>query len=107
MTKVAILPVTGEDGSSGFRAIAGTKQSRGKTAGAALDALTPQLSEDEAGTLVMVQTFRGDRFFSEEQRQRLMQLMGKWRQVRDSGGSLPSEEEAELDELIDAEVEAS
>ncbi len=43
--------------------MAGAKQSYGHTAGKALDALTTPLPEGEIGTLVIVQSFRPDRFF--------------------------------------------
>src|SRR5690348_6528167 len=55
MTTVAILPEsTGKDGPT-YRAVAGNLQSVGRTAGEALDALTAQLSEEESGTLIIVQ----------------------------------------------------
>jgi hypothetical protein len=60
MTKVAILPVTTDQGDMAYRAIAGAKQSSGATAGAALDALTAQLSADETSTLIIVQSLRPD-----------------------------------------------
>jgi hypothetical protein len=63
MTKVAILPVTTAQGGMSYHAIAGTKQSSGATAGAALDALTAQLSADETSTLVIVQSLRPESVF--------------------------------------------
>jgi hypothetical protein len=54
MTRVAILPVPTERGIVSYRAVAGAKHSQGSTVGEALDALTPQLSIDEAGTLIIV-----------------------------------------------------
>jgi len=56
MTKVAILPIPAEQGALSYCAIAGEKHAQGKTAGEALDALTAQLSADEASTLVIVQS---------------------------------------------------
>ena len=50
MTKVAILPVPTESGAISYSAVAGDKQTKGKTAGEALDALTAQLTEDEGFT---------------------------------------------------------
>jgi len=58
MTKVDILEETAESGKPTFRAVAGDKQSVGRSAGEALDALTAQLPADEAGTLVVVQARR-------------------------------------------------
>jgi hypothetical protein len=37
---------------------------------------------------VIVQTLRPDRFFNATQRQRLADLMDRWRKARDQGGSL-------------------
>ncbi len=51
MTKVAILPIPTEKGEVSYRAVAGDRQSHGRTAGEALDALTTQLSDEEASTL--------------------------------------------------------
>ena len=82
MTKVAILPVPSETGDISYCAVAGDKRSQGKTAGEALDALTPQLSVAESGTLIIVQNLSPDRFFTEEQQQRLGELMARWRDAR-------------------------
>ena len=53
MTKIAILPVSTNRGSISYYAVAGDKHSKGRTAGEALDALTAQLSRDEAGMLII------------------------------------------------------
>lgn len=55
MTKVTILPVPDEHGDVSYHALAGDKQSEGKTAGEALDSLTTQVPEDETGTLIIIQ----------------------------------------------------
>jgi hypothetical protein len=107
MTKVAILPITTRTGGISYRAVAGNKQSTGKTAGKALDALTAQLSEDEAGSLIVVQSRRPDRFFNADQQNRLAELMESWRTARDKGKTLPVKEQAELEELIEMELRAS
>ena len=107
MTRVAILPVPTAMGAISYRAVAGDKHSEGRTAGAALDALTAQLSEDEAGMLVIVQTLHLDRFFNAAQQQRMTELMGRWRNARDQGRALPADEQTELDALVEAEVHAS
>src|SRR5207244_931649 len=60
MIKVAILPEPAGSGQVSYRAIAGRKQSVGKTAGQALDALTSSLPDEETGTLVIVQHQRPD-----------------------------------------------
>jgi len=107
MTRVAILPVLAEEGSVSYCAVAGDKYSRGNTAGEALDALTAQLSEDEAGTLVIVQNLRPDLFFNAPQQQRLAELMDRWRTGRDQERSLSADEQAELEALVDEELRAS
>lgn len=60
MTTITILP----EKTDTYRALAGDKQSTGRTAGVALDALTSQLDEDERGTLVIVQNRQADPFFT-------------------------------------------
>ena len=107
MTRVAILPEHANGGTPSFRAVAGDKQSVGRTAGEALDALVTQLPADEAGTIVVVQGLRPDRFFTAAQRERLSELMGRWRAARDSGGSLDPTEQSQLDALVEAELRAS
>ncbi|MBI3014828.1 MAG: hypothetical protein HYY65_07190 [Candidatus Tectomicrobia bacterium] len=107
MTKVAILPIPTEQGALSYHAIAGAKHAQGKTAGQALDALTAQLSADEATTLVIVQSLRPDRFFTAAQQERLATLMARWRTARDQGQSLPIDEQTELEALIEAELRAA
>src|SRR5437667_1433039 len=107
MTTNAILPDSPGAQGTRYRAIAGRKQSVGRTAGEALDALTPQLDESQAGTLVVVQQLRPDQFFTAEQQQRLQELMARWRQARDTGKSLPPAESAELEALVAAELRAA
>lgn len=107
MTKVAILPEPTEAGGVGYRAIAGAKHAVGKTAGEALDALTGALPPGESGTLIIVQHFRPDRFFTAQQQERLKELMGRWRSARETDTRLPAAEQSELDALIEAEVRAA
>jgi len=95
MTTITILPETTDN----YRAVAGDKESTGRTAGEALDALTSQLAEEESGTLVIVQNRKADRFFNAAQQKRLTALM----QLRKSG-SLTAEEEQELENLVEAEL---
>ena len=107
MTNIAILPVTTDQGSTSYHAISGSKQSAGATAGAALDALTEQLSAQETSTLVLVQLFRADHYFPRALQQRLDELMTRWRAARDHGASLSAQEHAELESLIETELEAA
>ncbi len=95
MTTVAILPVSDASGKRSYRAIAGDKQSTGKTAGEALDALTAQLEGDEFSTLLIIQSFRPDWFFSAEQQKRLSDLMNLWRTARDRGQTISPEQQVE------------
>jgi hypothetical protein len=48
-----------------------------------------------------------DRFFPAAQQRRLAELMSRWRAARDAGSDLPPEEKAELDALVQAELEAT
>ena len=107
MTTITILPEAVENDEITYRAIAGAIQSEGKTAGQALDALTKQLSEDESGTLVIVQNLRPDVFFTAEQQQRLRELMARWREVRDNNNTLSPDEQSELQRLMEAELQAT
>ena len=107
MTRVAIVPVPTEDGTFSYNAVSGEKQTSGRTAGEALDALTPQLTGSEGSTLIIVQNRHPDRFFGVEQQQRLQALMERWRIARDSSKSLPKEEQSELEKLVALELQAS
>ncbi len=107
MTRVAILPVPTPSGELSYHALAGGKQSHGRTAGAALDALATQLEDDQQDTLVVVQHRKPDAFFDQAQQRRLAELMTLWRSARDTGASLSPGEQAELDQLVEAEIEAS
>ena len=90
-----------------WRASSGGQQSLGKTAGEALDNLTPLLDDQTSGAVVMVQPMRPDRFFTAEQRTRLEALMEQWRAARDSDQELPPEERAELEALVEAQLEGA
>jgi hypothetical protein len=107
MTTVAILPISDANGETSYRAIAGEKSSIGKTAGQALDALTAQLGEFEFQTPLIIQSFRSDPFFSAQQQTRLSELMHLWRLARDQGQDLPTEQQAELDNLVELELQAA
>jgi hypothetical protein len=53
MTRITILPEEDASEETTYRAVAGRKESVGRTAGEALDALTSQLVYEESGTLVI------------------------------------------------------
>ena len=75
--------------------------------GQALDALTSQLGQSEASLSLMVQTFQPDLFFTAAQQQRLSELMELWRTARDREQTLTPQEQAELDALVNAELQAT
>lgn len=102
MTTVLVLP-NNQNGKS-FRAVSGERESFGETIGEALDALTTEL---ETPAVIYIQDFRPDKFFTEAQQNRLAELMEKWRELRDKGETLSADEQAELENLIEAELEAS
>ena len=107
MTIISIVPEPPSGTETKYRAVAGQRQSIGKTPGEALDALTAQLDDQESGTLCVVQQMRPDRFFNEAQQKRLAELMQRWRQARDRGTLFLPEEQAELDQLVAVELEAA
>ena len=107
MTNVAILPLPTATGRVSYHAVAGDKRSHGNTAGEALDALTVQLSEEETGMLVIIQTLRPDRFFTVAQQEGMGELMALWRTARDKGESLSPETQAKLEALVETELRAS
>jgi hypothetical protein len=107
MTSIAILPIPRQHGEVTYQAVAGARQSEGRTAGEALDALTAQLPASDAGTLIVVQHGRPDQYFTAAQQQRLEVLMAHWRTARETGGALPATEQAELEALVHAELTAA
>lgn len=107
MTTVSILSVSNDKGDRTYRAIAGDKQSVGKTAGQALDALTAQLGESECGVLLVIQNFQPDKFFTVQQQARLSELMSLYQNARNQGQHLLPEQQAELEKLVEAELQAA
>ncbi len=107
MTTVAILPIADADGRTTYRAVADNKHSSGQTAGQALDALIAQFGDSEFRGLLVIQSFRPDNFFSAQQQERLAELMVQWREARDRGCTFPPDQQAELDRLVEAELQAA
>lgn len=95
MTTIMILPEE-----KNYRALAGKKESVGRTAGEALDALTAQLDDEENGTLLVIQNRRSDKFFGASQQKRLIELMQKR-----ENQILSAREETELENLVEAELD--
>ncbi len=98
MTTITILPEKADT----YRALAGDKESTGRTAGEALDRLTSQLEEDESGTLVIVQNRQADEFFTRAQQSRLTELTQRRLATR-----LSTAEETELENLVEAELDGA
>jgi len=107
MTTIAIVRESDLPNSKTYRAVAGARESVGSTPGKALDGLIDLLDEGDSGTLVIVQHLRPDRFFTEEQQERMGELMSRWRTARDAGETLTPAEEAELESLVEEEVQAA
>jgi hypothetical protein len=107
MTTIAIMPENPQGSPPTYRAVAGETQSVGATVGQALDALRAQLDSPEHTTLVVIQPMQPDELFTAAQQQRLAELMARWRAARDAGTALSSEEQAELDSLVEAELRAA
>jgi hypothetical protein len=106
MTTVAILPISDDSGHRVYRAISGDRQSVGKTAGEALDALTAELADDFPAML-LIQSVGPDHFFGAAQQQRLADLMALWHNANDQDLTLPANLQAELDNLAAAELKAA
>jgi hypothetical protein len=107
MGTITVVPHDPQSGPTRFRAVAGDKQSFGPTVGQAIDALQGELGPSAETTLVVVQPMAADEFFTTDQRDRLADLMARWRAARDAGAALPPDDQAELDALVRAEVEAA
>ena len=65
------------------------------------------MSDDEKGTLIIVQNYRPDCFFGAAQQKRLGELMALWRTARDNGIKFSLAEQEELDSLVELELLAS
>ena len=107
MTTISIVPESPSAPNAKYRAIAGNRQSLGNTPGEALDAISSQLTEQDAGTLFVIQQMQPDRFFDRTQQMRLSELMQRWRSARDSGTAFSPQEQTELDQLARAELDAT
>jgi hypothetical protein len=107
MTKVAVYHDPVDSETFPYRAVAGRSTAMGRTAGEALDALASQLHIEDTDTFVIVRNMSPDRFFSAEQRRRLEDLMALKREAVARNGRMSAQEEAELEQLVDAEVKAA
>jgi len=107
MDTITISPENSDTPETTWHAASGGKTSFGKTAGEALDKLTPLLDSSTSGVMVVVQPMRPDRFFTSEQRNRLEELMRLWRAARDAASQLPPEQQSELEALVEAQLEGA
>ncbi|MGE0822750.1 MAG: hypothetical protein AB7G75_10515 [Candidatus Binatia bacterium] len=99
MTAFAIRTDQKETGKRQFRAIAGDRQSLGRTMGEALDALTVEWGDDVQETVVLIQRFQPDQYFTQALYDRMQALLAR-------RSTLTPKERTELEALIDAEVDA-
>jgi len=108
MQTIAILPELSSDPPT-YRAICGDLQVTGQTAGQALDRLEAELATEPSigETLVILQRFRPDDFFSASQQQRLRDLMDQFQTAIAQGNCLTPMLQAELESLVEAELEAN
>jgi hypothetical protein len=107
MTKVAVYHESADSNSMSYRAVSGGNHAMRRTAGEALDALASQLPKRDAETFVLVRNMSPDRFFSDERRRRLEELVELRREAFALKSTLSAPEEAELELLVDAEVRAA
>ena len=110
MPPVEILPEPTQAGGTRYRARWGNRQAAADTPGQALDAIWEsegQEQRDASTTVILFHHLGADRFFSAEQQERLGDLMEEFHHALDSGATLSEEEEAELEQLVQSELEAS
>lgn len=90
-----------------YRADAEGKHSFGGTVGKALDALTAQFENPEADTIFIVQRFVPDEYFTADQQRRMSELIQKVSDAEVGKAELSPEDRAELEALVEAELEGS
>jgi len=66
-----------------------------------------QLDEPNFKGLLVIQSFRPDALFTQAQQSRLSELMALWCNARDQGEEILPEQQAELDRLVELELEAA
>jgi hypothetical protein len=98
---VVVLP--NNPNATNFRAINGNNTSVGETIGQALDSLSKHISL-EKNSIIYIQDFEPDEFFAAEQQQRMSELMTKWRELRDANLALSTDEQKELEQLVELEL---
>ena len=100
MTTVSIRKEEQGANRSRYRATAGTRHCAGRTAGEALDALLATEGKVADSSTILIQRFVPDAHFTQAQYDRMQSLLAR-------RASLTSDESAELDDLIDTELDAT
>ncbi|MFE1745839.1 hypothetical protein [Coleofasciculus sp. H7-2] len=94
-----------------YRAICGVQQATGATPGQALDMLEKELAtqgfRESGNTVIIVQRFRPDNFFTADQQLRLGELMDRFHQTSVVGEAFAPAEKQELERLVEAEWNAA
>ncbi len=92
-----------------YRAISGGKQATGLTPGQALDMLEKELAKlgESSDTVIIVQRFRPDSFFTSDQQLRLQELMNQFHQANGVGEEFAPTQRQELETLVDTEWNAA
>jgi len=105
MTTIEIIQEQTHAKGAVYRAICREWQAVGDTPGEALDTLERLLAaggEPGDGTVVIVQRFRPDAFFTIAQQARLQELMERFHAARAAGNELAPGEQQELEALVHA-----
>ena len=103
MQTITIFQESGKRKKTSYRAVRGQQQAAGKTPGQALDSLEKLSSSPGENSLVILQRFQADAFFTQVQQDRLEKLMSQLQETLKNDTSLSPSERAELERLIDAE----
>ena len=110
MSTIEIIQENSNVDSAIYRARCRDWQTVGATPGTALDAIERLVAagnENGDGTVVIVQRFRPDAFFTRKQQERLQELMERFHAAMAMGKELAVEERRELEALVDAEWQAA
>jgi len=107
MAVIAVTPETNETGEIVYRAVEGDRYSIGRTPGQALDALGSEVTGADNGTFLVSRLGTPDRFFTYTQQERLADLMSRWKSPQQGEAGLTPDEFAELEDLVQAELQAT
>lgn len=90
-----------------WRAVTDGKEAMGKTAGEALDGIRTQLGAEQSDLFIVYEKWQPDEYFTAAQQKQLSELMARWRAARDTGKTLPAEDQKRLEELVEEELAAT